>query len=244
MGNDGGSIANPIDLLNLYKEHGTQKQLPGDSMVDNSQDRLIRCRLTGKSLENEIVVSDYKGNLFIKVEILQALLDKGNNAMSQFPYIRTLNDLVTVNVNFNKETHQIICPITKSTQSFSYIRRCGCVLNKGLIDHLLELRVQVCPNCNEDFDELDIVVLNPFQDEAISNKNQNTVDNLYQRGLYHNKKPRKKKAKNGCESKGSVSKGPELKKPESKGPESSSTKRSNPSSGPLNTLKKSRKDSH
>lgn len=190
MGNDGGTIAKPIDLLNLYKQDD-KVDSARDSVVDNIQDRLTICKWTNKPLQHELIMSDYKGSLFVKQNILHGLLNKNVDLTKQFSHIRTINDLVDVKATFSDG--QLICPITKSSQSFCYLRPCGCILDKGLIDKLNTVKVGNCPNCDQGFDKYDIVLLNPLNDKDIANKNEASLNKLHELGLHHNKKKQKVK---------------------------------------------------
>lgn len=194
MGNDGGTIAKPIDLLNLYKQDNKDEK-PQDLVIEDIQDRLKVCKLTNKPLYQELIMADYNGNLFLKSEVLQAIIDKDPKMISLFPYIKGLNDLVTVTATFN-EQKQLICPITKSNRAFSYLRTCGCIINKALLEKLITLNVMACPSCDKSFEQVDIVLLNPSNDKTISQKNKESLDKLHQLEINHNKKPRKSKSKN------------------------------------------------
>ncbi|EGV62666.1 Replication termination factor 2 [Yamadazyma tenuis] len=184
MGNDGGTIAKRQDIINLYKKDIEKHRgdLPEDP-VD-----LSRCVLSHKSLVDEKVVGDSKGNMILKQSILEFLLEKTYKTNQSFAHLKSLNDVLDINPVF--EHGQLVCPVSKSSLTFVYLRTCGCVLDHKLITKLVELKSLKCPACQTPYEEVDVVVINPGSQDAEANEEHLKL--LSSQGLHHTKKPVKK----------------------------------------------------
>lgn len=186
MGNDGGTIAKRLDIINLYKKRDAEK----DSFDDKKEE--FRCKLTKKLLKDEIIVGDYKGNLLIKQLILEFLLNKEYKTNTSLGHIRSMNDLVDLKPSF--DDGDLVCLVSHVHENFVYLRTCGCILNKKLVQKLAEIEDSTCPKCNTPFDSIDLVYINANEtDMKINDKN---YQQLKSQGLSHSKKTKKRKKSN------------------------------------------------
>mmetsp|Transcript_6521 Transcript_6521/g.8192 ORF Transcript_6521/g.8192 Transcript_6521/m.8192 type:complete len:263 (-) Transcript_6521:15-803(-) len=156
MGNDGGTIASRQDILSLhsYGKNGENEKI---QIVDDENSDLTKCALSSSLLygpEGPIIVSDYKGKLYDKLEVLKYMLkqkssndliDTKNNEVtkiaSPFSHLRSLRDIVDVHVNWKANSSgarpTIECPVTKELNSntvYAYLRPCGCVLSFKILE--------------------------------------------------------------------------------------------------------------
>ncbi|CAH6720434.1 putative replication termination factor 2 [[Candida] jaroonii] len=180
MGNDGGSIAKRNDIINLYK-----KEAESNNNYEDDFTVYTICKLSKKSLIDKPIVSDYKGNMFLKEEIIRFLIRKGYKTDESFSHIKNLGDIIDIKAKF--EEGKLICPVTKASNTFIYSRNCGCVVDKKLIDGLIKEEVLSCPNCDKDLEKVDIVVINNDKNNDLN------YEELKSKGLNHSKKPKKSK---------------------------------------------------
>lgn len=193
MGNDGGSIAKRNDIINLYKKEAESK-----SNYEDDFTVYTICKMSKKLLIDKPIVSDYKGNMFLKEEILRFLIRKGYKTDEEFAHIKNLGDIVDLKVKFEGE--KLICPVTKASRTFIYSRNCGCVVDRKSMEDLIKEEVLRCPNCDESLEKIDLVVIN---NDKINDIN---YDALKSKGLNHAKKQKKsKKSKVDSELKKSTS---------------------------------------
>lgn len=183
MGNDGGTIAKRLDIINLYKKVAIES---GD--YDDKREEFV-CLLTRKPLKDEAIVGDYKGNLFIKQLILEFLINKKYITNKSLKHIRSLGDFIDLKPVF--EDSELVCPVTKAHENLLYLRTCGCILNRKLVQKLAEFNGSTCPNCNTAFEFIDIVYINANENDM--KINEDNYQQLKNQGLTHTKKSKKRK---------------------------------------------------
>lgn len=191
MGNDGGTIARGKDLRAVF---GTDcKTSTGEERVQQHQ---TVCALTSLPLskkgKSERIVSDYKGRLILKEQLLEALLAKELALKENFVHIKSLKDLVDIQALFNKDDC-LICPISGAEKNphiqFCYPRTCGCVLARKVLNELRShLKVDdtkpnaaecECPKCGKLFMfNYDIVILNPEDQDSLAETNDRSYKYL------------------------------------------------------------------
>lgn len=200
MGADGGTIAKRQDLLSSLTNRTNGDAQRGE---DKEEDLIKVCHLSSLPLyNNDPIVSDYKGKLYIKEKLLQYLLDikmNKHSVKSEFSHIKLLKDICPVTVSWtiiNKEPF-IECPVTKEVQkSYLYLRSCGCLISKKALNEFSKTKTEKkCPNCNVDFCDFDIVMLDPLNLKKNSDINEENILILRQKGLSHSKLPLKKPKK-------------------------------------------------
>lgn len=207
MGNDGGTIARGKDLRAVF---GT------DSKATTGEERLQQhemvCALTSLPLskkgKSERIVSDYKGKLVLKEQLLEALLAKVLALKENFKHVKSLKDVVDVQAMFNKDDC-LVCPISGAERNqhiqFCYLRTCGCVFAAKVLN---ELRSHLkasetdqdaaeceCPKCGKLFMfNFDVVVINPDDLAKIAEVNERSYKYLTDTlKVTHAKKERKRK---------------------------------------------------
>lgn len=171
-----------------------------------------RCALSQKKLVKPIV-SDYKGNLFNKEEVLKYLIEKKMHKLSneKFHHINSLSDFVELKI-LKGDSFQ--CPISgeKISQDesarnpdFAYIVPCGCVLGRKVVCEIVSLVKKKentiddvnlpCPNCSDVFNSLNVVDINSKSDEA-RNRAEERMEKLNEEKKTHSlKKVKVKKHK-------------------------------------------------
>lgn len=204
MGNDGGTIARRSDILSL---HSKTKESSFKDVLDDSRGALLNtCAISSQPLSgNGPIVSDYKGRLYLKEAILEYIVsrNKAQDTESQAPetgenalaHVRTTSDLVQLTVFWEKTTDtRLKCPISqdlKQTTVFVYLRGCGCVLLSKTVQ-TAEKESQKCPGCDKPFSSVDIVKLNPTNDEMTAAFNTANYHKVQALGLTHSKKKKKR----------------------------------------------------
>lgn len=188
MGNDGGTIAKRSDIVNASKPVETEVE-----QYDDVSTIYVTCKLSQKTLVDQAVLSDYQGNLFLRQSILEFLVNKEYKKNPEFSHIRSLQDLVVLNPLFKH--YRLICRVERDTaDTFSYLRLCGCVMNRKLVEGSINQNLDECPSCGKSFNQDDIVILNPLKNKSFEDLNTITYKNLKNQGLSHSKKKRKRKA--------------------------------------------------
>lgn len=207
MGNDGGTIARGKDLRAVF---GNDKSIP--SGEERLQHQEMVCALTSLPLsqngKSEKVVSDYKGTLILKEQLLEALLAKELPLKESFAHIKSLKDVVDIEAVFNKE-NSLVCPITGAERNrhiqFCYLRTCGCVFASKVLTELrshlkvdeseLNAAESECPKCGKLFMfNYDIVLINPDDLVSVTEINERTYTYLKDTlKVTHAKKERKRK---------------------------------------------------
>ncbi|CAI5757806.1 unnamed protein product [Candida verbasci] len=210
MGADGGTIAKRQDILALhsnFKDLENTKAKKGDG--DEINNRFTICQISSLTLfKKDPIVGDYKGNLFIKEKILEYLLNvklKKVKKEEKFNHISSIKDLCQINITWSvvKDVPFVICPVTKEIQkyqTFAYLRSCHCVLSykvlkiKNSKDSDSEIKYS-CPNCNKDYELIDIVLLDPLEKEESKLINDKKYEFLIDEGLTNSKLPKTKSKK-------------------------------------------------
>ncbi|CAX44804.1 conserved hypothetical protein [Candida dubliniensis CD36] len=200
MGADGGTIAKRQDLLSSLTNRANADAQRGE---DKEEDLIKICHLSSLPLyNNDPIVGDYKGKLYIKEKLLQYLLDikmNKSSIKSEFSHIKSLKDICPVTVSWtiiNREPF-IECPVIKKVEkSYLYLRSCGCLISKKALNELSETKEErKCPNCNVIFYDYDIVMLDPLNLKQNRDINEENISILKQKGLSHSKLPLKKTKK-------------------------------------------------
>ncbi|KAL1920479.1 uncharacterized protein VTP21DRAFT_856 [Calcarisporiella thermophila] len=178
MGNDGGSIPRRHELVKEKKK----EERPDQNAQQIAQ--WFYCALSKKLLDLP-VVSCGLGKLYNRDAVIEYLLDNSTygDADKICSHIRSLKDVVTLNLTLNPAynekstsrpviatnhtmTAQFVCPVTQREMNgnhrFIYFATCGCVLSEQA---LKEVPSNLCLNCNKEFIEDDIIVINPKPEE-------------------------------------------------------------------------------
>ena len=201
MGADGGTIATRLDILlnhTIKSQHNVQR-------AEDKEENIIKmCHYSTLPLyNNDPIVGDCKGKLYIKEHILKYILstkkDKGS-IKPEFSHINLLKDILPVHISWTilDKVPYIQCPVTKEIEKgYSYLRTCGCLLsNKVLKEFKHEGK---CPNCNQLFKDDDVVILDPLNKKEVTELNEKTMAHLQEQGLSHAKLPLKKSKKKKLE---------------------------------------------
>ncbi|KAI5954761.1 rtf2 [Candida theae] len=223
MGNDGGTIAKRQDILSLHNARSAHTAFAEDKGESKEQILLQSCALSGLPLyENNPIVGDFKGKLYIKEKILQYMLDCKLDKLKrqlQFQHLKSLKDLQTVKITWDviNDIAHFQCPVTKELDykaSYSYLRPCGCVMSYKLLKELKKSLKSLksretsthieahCPVCNHEFTfDYDLVIINPTDKSDFSEFNEENYEYLRTvLHLSHAKEPLKKKKKRKSES--------------------------------------------
>ncbi|XP_003395426.1 replication termination factor 2 [Bombus affinis] len=174
MGCDGGTIPRRDELVRVKKKpeqkdkeaelafkwrHCTIKQLPLQSPV-------VGCAL---------------GRLYSKESVLEGLLDR-NTLPESAQHIKTLKDVKNLNLTSNpafegnkakkgdcyidERKSPYICPLIglemNGKYKFCFLWSCGCVMSERA---LKEVRSKICHQCQQPFNETDIVIINAEGDD-------------------------------------------------------------------------------
>lgn len=197
MGNDGGTIAKRNDIVSLHSTSSPRKHANLRDIVTS----LTLCGLLGTHLHNVPVVSDYKGRLYSKEKLLEALIAR-NTGKQEMPrpvaHVSRINDVVDVVLSWSGNNSVLVCPITGEERNvqLAYSRACGCVLSHKLLGKFSARGSGACPKCTTNYSlKTDIVLLNPADDAVVTETNLNTYRVIQEQSLYHNKKPMKRKRK-------------------------------------------------
>lgn len=203
MGNDGGTIARGKDLQAIFGAEAARN-------AENTHEAELVCLLTSlplsKSGKSERVAADYKGNLFLKKQLLEALLAK--SLPLALSHIKSLKDIADVSVHFDTEDN-IVCPVSSAKRTkhfpFCYLRTCGCVIAckvLGELRHHLhiddtteEAAESECPQCSGKFMfNYDVVIINPHSKKDIDLNERNYVYLIDTLRMTHSKTPLKRKS--------------------------------------------------
>ncbi|CAK9438479.1 uncharacterized protein LODBEIA_P27030 [Lodderomyces beijingensis] len=223
MGNEGGTIARRQDILSLHNSNQASSSKSaakgggggGEISEDAEQVLLQTCAISGLPLyQNNPIVGDYRGKLYIKEKILQYMLDfKLDKSKLKLPFqhLKSLKDLCAVAITWAviDDIAHFQCPITKELDdktSYCYLRPCGCVLSykylkelkKTIVRETLDRQGQHdarCPVCNKEFTfDYDLVIINPMDNPdflEINNENYKHLKHVLR--LSNAKEPLKKK---------------------------------------------------
>lgn len=211
MGNDGGTIAKGQDLRAVYSTDNADPAV----LFDGEKEIFNTCALSSLPLNHEgiapKVVSDYKGNLYLKEKIIELLLEKKTKSSSKLPHVAGLGDVIDLNIKWSDDG-SIVCPVTGASTdshlSLAYLRPCGCVLGyKVLSDVRKHLKIRggvdetaksLCPVCGQEFAfNYDVVILNTLKEN--NEFNERNLEYLRKQGMSHSKKKIKKRKTTGEE---------------------------------------------
>ncbi|KAK9457617.1 Rtf2 RING-finger-domain-containing protein [Dipodascopsis uninucleata] len=195
MGNDGGSIPKRSDLVKSSAKAPTTSDLFEYNSLHASF-IWTTCILSKKPLEFPIV-SDYKGHLFNKESILEWLIspEKFGDGESTVPHIKSMKDVVELKIS-KDSAGRWICPITRKELKanggkFVYLSECGHVFTENA---LREIDSSACLECGAEFDQANLVIINPTIPEDIEQMRQR-IERLRALGLTHSLKPAVSKKK-------------------------------------------------
>ena len=197
MGADGGSIATRQDILS---DHTTKSKHNIQHAEDKEENLIKTCHLSTLPLYgNGPIVGDSKGKLYIKEQILNYILgtkrDKAN-IRPEFSHINLLKDILPVHIFWAviDKVSYIECPVTKEIEKgYSYLRTCGCLVSNKVLREFKDN--SKCPNCNQQFEDHDVVVLDPLNKKENIELNEKNMTFLLEKGLSHSKLPLKKNKK-------------------------------------------------
>lgn len=206
MGNEGGTIAKRQDLLLLHLKDSISANQQTE-LDDKSSTILNTCTISSSPLNDgtnppDPIVSDYKGKLYLKEKVLGYLLEQKQkpSGISSLAHIKSMSDLIELQISWAKDEIAITCPITHSGGVYAYLRPCGCVMGYKFLQELskhvkTEEEEQECPICEAKFNlAYDIVILNPNNDGRITEVNESSYKYLRDvLMLHHCKKPIKTK---------------------------------------------------
>lgn len=221
MGGDGGTITKKTHIT-LHNSIKDGKVAPDDNRKAFSDASIWQCcRLSNKPLQ-EPIVSDYKGRLFNKIEIVKWLLSKDKlgytkEQQDEFMDIKRLDDIVELHdisvVHDGNKSNEVSVrcnfgeDILSENKTFVYLTKCGCVLPKVAVSQKkTSVPERRCPNCNTAYDDLDIVFINPANTSKESSELEERITKLREMKLHHNGKPLKLKKRSKTKDQGSESK--------------------------------------
>lgn len=216
MGADGGTINK--------KTHITLHDPLNDGKIATDDNRRVFagasvwkcCRLSNMPLE-EPIVSDNRGRIFNKIEIIKWLLSKDKHEFSdtqqeEFQDIKRLDDIVELRnitvIKDDKTTSDVSVrcnfgdDILSESKKFVYLVKCGCVLPKVSISRQLSTSNEHrCPSCHQVYSALDIVSINPGSKSKEFTKMYTRMDKLREMKLHHNGTPVKSKKRTRAKTK-------------------------------------------
>ncbi|OAV99979.1 hypothetical protein PTTG_25125 [Puccinia triticina 1-1 BBBD Race 1] len=165
MGNDGGSIPKRDDLV---------RTRAGKSRVDEQEKQSTKwseCSLSKQKLE-EPIVCDRLGKLYNKSSVLEFLIDRnhfGQDGKQVAGHLRSLKDVVNVQLAKNTQSNSWICPISLKEFGIGIGRfelrwlclvDCGCILTEP---GLKQVDGNNCPVCGKPVAES--ITVNPSAEE-------------------------------------------------------------------------------
>lgn len=176
MGCDGGTIPKRDELVKTRKK---------PEQKDKEAELYCKWRLCASSQETlrTPVTACEMGRLFNKESVLEILLDK-SRAPECAQHLRNLKDIkelvLTPNPAYKKKANkgdgayddsmqsaEYICPVLGVEMNgkfrFCFIWTCGCVLSER---SLKEIKTTTCHKCQKPFEEEDVIIINPTEEEA------------------------------------------------------------------------------
>ena len=109
------------------------------------------------------------GFLYVKEAVLEALVHK--TLPKEFGHITSLKDIVTLNVKPNDKkdaAYPFVCPISNvelnGINKFVFLWKCGCLFSEKAFDQIKSSQ-KVCPICNSDYANEDIVSLSYTEEQ-------------------------------------------------------------------------------
>ncbi|KAG0715351.1 Protein RTF2 [Chionoecetes opilio] len=173
MGCDGGTIPRRDELVKTKKK---------PEQKDKNSERLYRwqhCAVSQAPLQHPIVACEL-GRMYNKEEVLSRLLDRSTEpGMAHIKGLKDIKELgltpnaahepgrsLTADVAPEQLTAEHGCPITglemNGHHRFSFVWTCGCVVSERA---LREVPTVTCHRCGVPYQEVDVVPLNPPEDE-------------------------------------------------------------------------------
>jgi hypothetical protein len=181
MGCDGGSIPRRAEMVKTVE--AKEKPDANSQLVA----KYTLCSISKTPLQAPIVAC-YYGKLYNKDAILELLIDRDSfgDADILCPHIKSLKDIVTLNLELNPQgtkpvksivandfqdnqtVFPFICPITKKEMNghskFIFLQSCGCVVSELA---LKTIKTNECLVCNLRFEPEDVIIINPITEKDI-----------------------------------------------------------------------------
>lgn len=149
--------------------------------------------------------------------------DSKAKANNQFPYIRSISDLVELKIQYDEDSATIKCPLSGKVYNVEadnedtidkihlcYFVPCGCTASKEICMETLSVELKKkkipfselyskhvelkCPVCGEPFNSRDIIDINPV-DDSTKKRLETRHTELQELALTHSLKHRKRKHK-------------------------------------------------
>ncbi|KAA1096403.1 hypothetical protein PGT21_015538 [Puccinia graminis f. sp. tritici] len=165
MGNDGGSIPKRDDLVRTRASKGRVDE------QEKQSTKWTECSLSKQKLEDPIVC-DRLGKLYNKSSVLEFLIDQnhfGQDGKQVAGHLRSLKDVINVQLTKNTQSHSWICPISlkefgigigKCELRWLCLVDCGCILTEP---GLKQVDGNDCPVCGKTVTES--ITVNPSAEE-------------------------------------------------------------------------------
>ncbi|KNZ54701.1 hypothetical protein VP01_287g4 [Puccinia sorghi] len=165
MGNDGGSIPKRDDLV---RTRASQNRV---NEQEKQSTKWYECSLSKQKLEDPIVC-DRLGKLYNKSSVLEFLINQnhfGEDGKQVAGHLRSLKDVVNVQLTRNTQSQSWICPISlkefgigigKCELRWLCLVDCGCVLTEP---GLKQVDGNDCPVCGKTYSES--ITVNPSAKE-------------------------------------------------------------------------------
>ena len=156
MGNDGGNIAQRIDLCKT-------KQKPMKRVDKNAQKSSVKLCAIGKNQLKPPICCCRKGHLFSKINAVQALIQK--TMPSNLSHIKSSKDFKEIKTVNNEAEFKVFCPVSSTefngVSDFFLFWGCGCSISADCFDKLSLTQKEhfVCPNCSKDVFAKDVIKL-------------------------------------------------------------------------------------
>lgn len=181
----------------MIQQRKTSKYDEATAQAYNKSGKWSTCHLTNKALHSPIV-SDYKGFLYNKDGILEYLLDPESITTKQrslVEHITSLKDVVEIKLQQDDSHGDFSCPITgdvfgNNGSKYMYLVKCGDAFAEKCLKEISKDEHK-CPVCNQEFDNQDIIILNPSIKEDII-RLEERLKELKSKGLTHSLKKLKK----------------------------------------------------
>ncbi|KAL7755725.1 hypothetical protein ACKLNR_014252 [Fusarium oxysporum f. sp. zingiberi] len=197
MGNDGGCIPKRRELVKNAARAPTTSELKATAL-ESLAHTWAHCALSGKPLDVDTLVSDWRGRLYNYEAILKGLMpsDEPVDVTPMSLGIESLRDVARLKVSKNGDkwvwpiSMKELDPAVKSVYSVP----CGRVF----ADVAKEIQEKTCPECGAEFEQDNIVPLLATS-EADIERLEKRIENLKSQGLTHtlkkDKSEKKKKRK-------------------------------------------------
>eukprot|EP01029_Cantina_marsupialis_P016838 TRINITY_DN377769_c0_g1_i1.p1 TRINITY_DN377769_c0_g1~~TRINITY_DN377769_c0_g1_i1.p1 ORF type:complete len:277 (+),score=83.18 TRINITY_DN377769_c0_g1_i1:105-935(+) len=193
MGADGGCIATQRKFTRIRKT----KDNSAEQKKNRDHSKAVHCALSNRVLENPVVACE-KGYVFNKEAVVSRLLDKTMPKSLKHVKLSSI-----IECNFKKTDHSkekiedessgvMICPVTNvemnGLYTFCLISSCRCVISEKA---MIEVPGSSCPACAKEFEESDVIFLNPNEEQAKLNKSRAKIRKAKKKAL-KTKEPKKR----------------------------------------------------